>query len=126
MGDLLKAGLNGSIAISDIVWQISRNLDLAPSTMALAGIEQVLGDFTSLRLIPCLDTGDPLPELARRVQTELADAADDPAADTTALQRRAKVPGEGVEGHADDRPAGPEDWPAAGAPGRRLVRGRAQ
>jgi chromosome partitioning protein len=42
VGDLLKAGLNGSIALSDIVWQIARNLDLAPSTMALAGIEQEL------------------------------------------------------------------------------------
>lgn len=55
---------------------------------ALPGIEQVLGDFTNLRLVPCLGTSDPLPELARRVQAELAEAADDPAADTTALQRR--------------------------------------
>jgi len=32
------------MAFSDIVWQISRNLDLAPSTMALAGIEQELAN----------------------------------------------------------------------------------
>lgn len=40
--DLLKAGLNGSLGFRDVVWQVSRNLDLAPSTMALAGIEQEL------------------------------------------------------------------------------------
>ena len=27
--------LDGSLAFSDIIWQISRSLDLAPSTMAL-------------------------------------------------------------------------------------------
>ena len=75
------AGLSGLDSVTVNVTRFDRD-------PALAGIEQVLGDFTSLRLIPCLDTGDPLPELARRVQTELADAADDPAADTTALQRR--------------------------------------
>jgi chromosome partitioning protein len=42
IGGMLLAGLDGSLAFSDIVWQISRNLDLAPSTMALAGIEQEL------------------------------------------------------------------------------------
>src|ERR671919_686727 len=36
--DVMRAGLDGTLAFSDIVWQISRNLDLAPSTMALAGI----------------------------------------------------------------------------------------
>ena len=41
--DMLRAGLDGSVAISDITWQISRNLDLAPSNMALAAIEQQLG-----------------------------------------------------------------------------------
>lgn len=40
--DMLRAGLNGSLAFSDCVWQISRHLDLAPSTMALAGVEQEL------------------------------------------------------------------------------------
>jgi len=42
ISDLMRAGLNGTISFSDIVWQIARNLDLAPSTMALAGIEQEL------------------------------------------------------------------------------------
>jgi len=42
IGDMLMAGLDGSLAFCDVVWQIARNLDLAPSTMALAGIEQAL------------------------------------------------------------------------------------
>ncbi|MAG16495.1 MAG: hypothetical protein CMJ21_00340, partial [Phycisphaerae bacterium] len=42
IADLMRAGINGSIAISDIIWQISRNLDLAPSTMALAAVDQEL------------------------------------------------------------------------------------
>ncbi len=42
VADMLRAGLDGSMAMADIVWQIARNLDLAPSTMALAGIEQQL------------------------------------------------------------------------------------
>ena len=42
IGEVLRAGLDGSLAFSDIVWQVSRNLDLAPSTMGLAGIEQEL------------------------------------------------------------------------------------
>lgn len=42
IADLLRAGLDGSIGFEDVVWQIARNLDLAPSTMALAGIEQEL------------------------------------------------------------------------------------
>ncbi|WP_432798354.1 AAA family ATPase [Poriferisphaera sp. WC338] len=40
--DVLRAGLDGTISFADIVWQIARNFDLAPSTMALAGIEQQL------------------------------------------------------------------------------------
>ena len=36
IGDMLRVGLDGSLAFADVVWQISRNLDLAPSTMALA------------------------------------------------------------------------------------------
>lgn len=75
------AGLSGLDSVTVNVTRFDRD-------PALTGIEQVLGDFTSLKLIPCLNAGDPLPDLARRVQTELADAADDPAADTTALQRR--------------------------------------
>ncbi len=42
ISDLMRAGLDGTISFSDIVWQIARNLDLAPSTMALAGIEAEL------------------------------------------------------------------------------------
>lgn len=42
IGDLLRCGLDGSLGVQDIVWQISRNLDLAPCTMALAGMEQEL------------------------------------------------------------------------------------
>ncbi len=42
IGDVLRAGLDGSMAFADVVWQVSRNLDLAPSRMALAGVEQEL------------------------------------------------------------------------------------
>lgn len=42
IADLLRHGLNGSMAFTDIIWQITRNLDLAPSTVSLAGIEQEL------------------------------------------------------------------------------------
>lgn len=44
IADVLRAGLDGSIALPDVTWQISRDLDLAPSTMALAGIEKELAD----------------------------------------------------------------------------------
>ncbi|MEM9110610.1 MAG: AAA family ATPase, partial [Planctomycetota bacterium] len=44
ISDLLRHGMDGQIAIADIVWQISRQLDLAPSTVALAGIEQRLAN----------------------------------------------------------------------------------
>ena len=40
--DLMRHGLDGSISLDDITWQISRGLDLAPSAMALAGLEQTL------------------------------------------------------------------------------------
>jgi len=40
IADALKAGLDGSLAFSDIVWQISHHLDLAPSSIALAALEQ--------------------------------------------------------------------------------------
>ena len=42
MADLLEHGLDGTVAVSDITWQISRGLDLAPSSMALAMMEQQL------------------------------------------------------------------------------------
>ena len=41
--DMIRAQ-DGSVAWDDIVWQISRNLDLIPSTMALAGLEQELAN----------------------------------------------------------------------------------
>ncbi|MCC7145603.1 MAG: AAA family ATPase [Phycisphaeraceae bacterium] len=44
IADVLRSGMDGSLAFSDITWQISRDLDLAPSTMALAGIEQELAN----------------------------------------------------------------------------------
>jgi len=44
IADLLRHGMDGQIGIADIVWQISRQLDLAPSTVALAGIEQRLAN----------------------------------------------------------------------------------
>jgi chromosome partitioning protein len=44
IADLLRHGMDGQVGIADIVWQISRQLDLAPSTVALAGIEQRLAN----------------------------------------------------------------------------------
>lgn len=44
IADLLRHGMDGQIGISDIVWQISRHLDLAPATVSLAGIEQRLAN----------------------------------------------------------------------------------
>ncbi len=44
VADVLRAGFDGSASISDVTWQIARNLDLAPSSMALAGLEQELAD----------------------------------------------------------------------------------
>lgn len=40
--DLLRAGLDGSVASADVIWQITRYLDLAPSTMELAALQQEL------------------------------------------------------------------------------------
>ena len=42
VADLLEHGLDGSVAVGDITWQISRGLDLAPSSMSLAMMEQQL------------------------------------------------------------------------------------
>lgn len=42
IGDALRAGLDGSLSVADITWQVARNLDLAPSRMSLAAIEQEL------------------------------------------------------------------------------------
>jgi len=58
IGDMLRAGLDGSMAFADIIWQISRLLDLAPSTMELAGIEQELATAPDKdrRLVQVLST----------------------------------------------------------------------
>lgn len=40
--DLLRHGLDGSMSVGDVTWQISRGLDLAPSSMDLAAMEQQL------------------------------------------------------------------------------------
>lgn len=40
--DLLRHGPGGGLRVSEVTWQISRGLDLVPSSMALAGIEQQL------------------------------------------------------------------------------------
>jgi len=55
---LLRHGLDGSISLADITWQISRCLDLAPSTMELAGIENQLAVATDKdrRLVQILST----------------------------------------------------------------------
>ena len=42
MADVMRAGLDGSVGLDDIIWQVSRGLDLAPSTMSLAAVEQHL------------------------------------------------------------------------------------
>ncbi len=40
--DLLRHGLDGTMSIDDVTWQISRGLDLVPSDMGLAAMEQQL------------------------------------------------------------------------------------
>jgi chromosome partitioning protein len=56
--DMLKAGLDGTVSFQDIIWQISRTLDLAPSTMALAGIQHELSNAPDKdrRLVQVLST----------------------------------------------------------------------
>ncbi|HEX7010130.1 MAG TPA: AAA family ATPase [Phycisphaeraceae bacterium] len=58
VADLLRVGLDGSLGFDDIVWQIARNLDLAPSTIALAGVEQLLATAPDKdrRLVQLLST----------------------------------------------------------------------
>ncbi len=58
IADLLRVGLDGSLGVADITWQISRHLDLAPSTIALAGIEQQLAGASDKdrRLVQVLST----------------------------------------------------------------------
>jgi len=58
MADLFRHGLDGQAAFTDVTWQISRNLDLAPSTTALAGIEAELANCSDKdrRLVQVLST----------------------------------------------------------------------
>lgn len=42
MADVLRHGMDGTIGLPDVIWQVARHLDLAPSAMSLAGIEQEL------------------------------------------------------------------------------------
>ncbi len=42
LADLMRNGHDSQLAFTDVVWQIAKNLDLAPSTMELAAIEQEL------------------------------------------------------------------------------------
>ncbi len=44
IADMLRAGLDGSLAMSEITWQIARNFDLAPSSITLAGMEASLAN----------------------------------------------------------------------------------
>ena len=62
IGDMLRCGLDGTMAFGELVWQISRHLDLAPSTIGLAGIEQALSTA---------------PDKDRRLQQILSTVADD-------------------------------------------------
>ncbi len=58
MAQMLMAGLDGSLSMSDLVWQISRNFDLAPATTALAGVEVQLSNASDRdrRLVQVLST----------------------------------------------------------------------
>jgi chromosome partitioning protein len=42
IADMLRVGLDGSLAMSEVTWQIARNFDLAPSSITLAGMEAQL------------------------------------------------------------------------------------
>jgi len=42
IGNLLRAGLDGSVDIASVRWQVARRLDLIPSSMGLATLEQEL------------------------------------------------------------------------------------
>ncbi len=58
IADMLRAGLDGSIAMSEVTWQIARDFDLAPSTIMLAGIEAQLNTAPDKdrRLVQVLST----------------------------------------------------------------------
>ena len=56
--DLLKHGLDGTLSVDEVTWQISRGLDLAPSSMDLAMMEQHLATAPDKdrRLVQVLST----------------------------------------------------------------------
>lgn len=58
--DLMRAGLDGSLGVQDVTWQIARNFDLAPSSMTLAAIEAQLSGASDKdrRLAQVLSTVD--------------------------------------------------------------------
>jgi len=58
IADMMLAGLDGSMAMADIVWQISRNFDLIPATTSLAGVEVQLANASDRdrRLVQVLST----------------------------------------------------------------------
>ncbi|MBL4700093.1 AAA family ATPase [bacterium AH-315-I18] len=58
IADMMLAGLDGSMAMADIVWQISRNFDLVPATTSLAGVEVQLANASDRdrRLVQVLST----------------------------------------------------------------------
>jgi len=58
IADLLRVGLDGSLAMSEITWQIARDFDLAPSSIMLAGIEAQLASAPDKdrRLVQVLST----------------------------------------------------------------------
>lgn len=58
IADMLRVGLDGSLAMSEITWQIARNFDLAPSSITLAGIEASLTNASDKdrRLVQVLST----------------------------------------------------------------------
>ncbi len=58
IADLLRVGLDGSLAMSEITWQIARGFDLAPSSIMLAGIEAQLNSAPDKdrRLVQVLST----------------------------------------------------------------------
>ncbi len=58
IADMLRVGLDGSMAMSEVTWQIARNFDLAPSSITLAGMEAQLATAPDKdrRLVQVLST----------------------------------------------------------------------
>ncbi len=58
IADMLRVGLDGSLSMSDVTWQIARSFDLAPSSITLAGMEAQLASAPDKdrRLVQVLST----------------------------------------------------------------------